>query len=137
MIKQGYEYITIPEGELNKWAWQSAAINVSIAALAIVVSVALLTLIFVYIPEGHRWTTMGLVMILGLIILLLMGAHGRVSIELKALESLHKDVLGALTPDTAKVLLLKWTKEQEQGFAKESKPTRARTPRTNDRRRRQ
>lgn len=111
IFKQGLEYITIPDGALNKWAWQSAAINVSIVALTLVVSVALLTLLFVYVPEGHRWTTMGLVMILGLIILLLMWAHSRVSIELKALETLHKDVLGALTPDTAKALLTKWAEE--------------------------
>lgn len=118
-IKAGYTYVRGPDTELNKWATQQAAISTSMFILAIVVSIALTTLMLVYIPDEHRWTTVGLVSLLMLMIGLLIVSKNRLEIELKALETLHEDVLGALSPDTAKVLLMKWSEEMKAKAKKE------------------
>jgi len=111
IAKKWYAVVRGPDTDVNSWAWRSAAINVSIFALTIVTSVALLTLLLEYVPLELRWTGIALVFILDGTIVLLMWGHSRVSIELKALDSLHKDVLGALSPDTAKILMTKWYNE--------------------------
>lgn len=110
-IKVGYRKVVGPDTDINRWAIQQAAISTSLFILAIVVSIALTTLMLVYIPDEHRWTTVGLVSLLMLMIGYLTVSRNRLEIELKALNTLHEDVLGALSPDTAKALLHKWAEE--------------------------
>lgn len=120
-IKVAYKALVLPDKELDRWAWGKAWWSTGVTVLTIIVSIALLTLILEYIPDRLRWATIGFIGALDIVILYLLMGYNRLEIELKALEGIHQDVLGALTPDTAKILMLKWNEELEDARKKRGK----------------